>query len=96
MILPLFDYSRFLLTSCTLEQKRELQKRQNNAIHTCLLYNQVDHITIDRLHNEMHLISLEQRRNVQLLKLMFIRSKTPLYIKKAARNLRGNCCASIA
>ena len=38
MILPMFDYNGFLLLSCTLDQKRELQRRQNDAIHTGLLY----------------------------------------------------------
>ena len=33
MILPLFDYNGFLLLSCTLEQKGDLQKRQNDALH---------------------------------------------------------------
>ena len=36
MILPMFDYNVFLLLSCTLDKKkrRELQRRQNDAIHT--------------------------------------------------------------
>ena len=50
MILPILDYSGFLIISCTIEQKRELQKRQNNALRTCLLYNGRDRITIERLH----------------------------------------------
>ena len=85
MVLPLLDYSGFLLVSCTIEQKHDLQKRQNNAIRTCLLYDRRDHITIDHLHGEMGLISLEQRHNIQLLKLMFV-----IYIKEPVRELRGN------
>ena len=80
MILPLFDYNGFLLVSCTLEQKRELQKRQSNAIRTSRLYDRRDHITIERLHNEMNLLSLERRRSMQLLILLFIRSKKAIYI----------------
>ena len=91
MILPLLDYCGFLLISCTKEQKRELQKRQNNAIRTCLSYNRIDHITIDRMHNEMGLISLEQRRSIQLLKLMYARSKKVECLKMPVRTLRGNC-----
>ena len=91
MILPLLDYSGFLLFSCTKEHKRELQKKQNSAIRTCLSYNRVDHITIDRLHHEMGLISLEQRRSIQLLKLLFVRSKNIEYLKIPCRALRGNC-----
>ena len=67
MILPLFDYAGFLLLSCNLGQKRELQRMQNSSIRTCLLYNRIEHITIDRLHNEMKIASLEQRRHMQCI-----------------------------
>ena len=90
MILPLFDYSGFLLLSCNLGQKRELQRIQNSCIRTCLLYNQVDHISIERLHNEMKVVSLEQRRRTQNLTLMYRLSKIPKYIKQPNVNTRGN------
>ena len=48
------------------DQKRDLQKRQNNAIRTYLLYNRQDLITLHRLYCEMELISLEQRRNIAM------------------------------
>ena len=86
LILAMFDYNGFILVSCTLEQKRDLQKRQNDAIRTCLMYRRREHITLDRLHNEMRLISLEQRRNIQLLKLLYVRSKKCAYIKKKKKN----------
>ena len=38
----------------------------------------------------MNLISLEQRRNIQLLKSLFVRSKDDKYLKKHVRVLRGN------
>ena len=68
----------------------KLQKRQNSAIRTCLLYTRREHITISRLHNEMKIISLEQRRNIQLLKLMYHRSKKDVYMKKHVWLLRAN------
>ena len=52
MTLPLFDYNGFLLISCTLEQKKELQKRQNYAFRTCLMYYLRDHVSIVRLHRD--------------------------------------------
>ena len=55
-----------------------------------MLYMRRDHVTIDRLHSEMNLISLEQRRNVQLLKLMYLRSEQERYVKKLVRVLWGN------
>ena len=90
MILPLFDYSGFLLLSCNLGQKRELQRIQNSCIRTCLLYNRIEHITIDHLHHEMRIISLEQRRQIQCLNLMYRLSRKPSYIKCTNVNTRGN------
>ena len=90
MILPIFDFAGFMLTSCTVGQKRELRKLQNRGIRTCLLYHRREHISIQRLHNEFKIISLEQRRQVQLLKLIFVRSKNQTYLKVSVRETRGN------
>ena len=90
MILPIFDFAGFLLVSCTLGQKRELRKLQNRGIRTCLLYHRRDHISIQRLHNEFKILSLEQRRRIQLLKLLFYRSKNPALLKVPIRATRGN------
>ena len=70
----------------TLDQKRDVQKHHNNAIRTCLL---LSNIKFDRIHRKIGLLSLEQHRNIQLLKrrhiqllkLVFIRSKKRLYVK---------------
>ena len=90
MILPLFDYSGFLLLSCNLGQKRELQRIQNSCIRICLLYDRRQHISIDRLHQEIKLVSLEQRRQIQCLTLMYRLSKKPKYIKKLNVFTRAN------
>ena len=90
MILPLFDYSGFLLLSCNLGQKRELQRIQNSCIRTCLLYDRAQHITIDRLHYEIKLVSLEQRRQIQCLNLMYRLSKKGMYIKTTNVHTRAN------
>ena len=71
-------------------QKRELQRIQKSCIRTCLLYNHDEHITIDHLHGEMRVISLEQRRRIQCLNLMYRLSKKKLYIKPVNVNTRGN------
>ena len=90
MILPIFDFAGFMLTACMLGQKRELRKLQNRDIRTCLLYHRRDHISIHRLHTEFRILSLEQRRHVQLIKLLFYRSKKRRYLKVPVRNTRGN------
>ena len=74
----------------TLGQKRELQRIQNSCIRTCLLYNRMEHVPIVRLHQEMNLISLEQRWRVQCLKLMYRISRKPVYLKKTNVHSRGN------
>ena len=60
MILPILDYAGFMLISCSIGQKRELRKLQNSGIRTCVLYKRVEHISIERLHNEFCILSLEQ------------------------------------
>ena len=42
------------------------------------------------MHNEMRLLSLEQRRNIQLLKVLYARSRKPAYIKHPVCVLRDN------
>ena len=90
MILALFNYSGFLLTSCNIGQKKELQRMQNSCIRTCLLYDRIEHITIDRLHQEMKIVSLEQRRHMQCLNLIYRLSRKEMYVKRLNVNTRGN------
>ena len=45
---------------------------------------------LERMHNEMRLLSLEQRRNIQLLKLLYARSREAAYIKHPACVLRDD------
>ena len=90
MILPIYDYVGFMLVSYTLGQKRELRKLQNRGIRTCLLHDRREHISIERLHSEFKILSLEQRRHIQLLKLLYYRSKTPMYLKVPVNTMRAN------
>ena len=69
-ILPFVDYAGFLLLSASLGCKRDLQVLQNNALRICLRYRRQDHVSIERLHEEANLQSLEQRRIVQTLSLL--------------------------
>ena len=50
----------------------------------------IEHITIERLHREMKLVSLEQRRQMQCLNLMYRLSKIEMYIREPIANTRGN------
>ena len=71
MILPLFDYSGFLLLSCYKTDREDLQVIQNNALRLCLDIKLNDRISLIEIHKKANLISLEQRRCVQLLCLLY-------------------------
>ena len=90
MVLPVLDYAGFLLISCNLGERRELQLLQNDALRTCCLYNRADHVRIEDLHKNVHLLGLEQRRIKQLLRLMYLHSKDPDVLKVAERHTRNS------
>ena len=69
-ILPYLEYAGFLLIACNLDDRRELQKCQNDALRICTRVRLSDHVKIDLLHSRCKIVSLEQRRRTQLLLLM--------------------------
>ena len=71
-ILPLLDYSGFLLISGNVSDRNDLQTYQNDALRVCFNVRLRDRISIVQMHRRAKLLSLEQRRQVQLLNLMFI------------------------
>ena len=88
MILPFIEYAGFMLLSCTLEDRRELQRCQNDALRLCTLSRIADRIKIEDLHVKCNIISLEQCRRIQLLMIMYKKSKDLDLHKKFARNTR--------
>ena len=75
-ILPIFDYAVFLLLiSVTNGIKHDLQAMQNDAIRFCKGINLLDRVSIPVLHNSIKLLSLEQRRQKQLLKIVYIQAQ---------------------
>ena len=83
-ILPYFDYGGFLLVTCNQGQKKDLQTLQNNALRICFRYNLVDRVSEQALHYEGNIQSPEQRRDLQLLKIMYKHSRN------VHRKTRGN------
>ena len=71
-ILPLFDYSGFVTISCNVSERNDLQTLQNNALRVCFNVRLRDRVAIKGMHVRANLLSLEQRRRVQLLSLMYI------------------------
>ena len=73
-ILPIFDYAGFMLISLNDGDKTELQVTQNDAQRYCKNVQMLDKVSIAKLHDSIGLLSLEQRRQKQLLSIMFIQS----------------------
>ena len=88
-ILPFIDYASFMLNSCNLGCKKDLQILQNNALRIYVRYKMVDHVTIDRLHAEANLQRLEQRRIFQLLQLLYDCSIKNDYLKSTRNRTRA-------
>ena len=86
MILPFMEYAGFMILSCTLEDRRELQRCQNDALRLCTMNRIADRIKIEDLHVKCNIISLEQRRRIQLLMIMYKKIKDLSLHKKCARN----------
>ena len=91
MILPFMEYAGFMLLSCTLEDRRELQRCQNGALRLCTNTRLTDRIKIQDLHSKCNIISLEQRRRIQLLLIMYKKKSKDVSLRKfCPRNTRGS------
>ena len=71
-ILPLLDYFGFMQISANVSEKYDLQLLQNNALRICHNVRLRDGFSIERMHQRANLLSLEQRRQKQVLFLMFM------------------------
>ena len=88
-VLPLLEYAGFVLASCTVRQRSDLQILQNNALRLSKRYYLRDHVQIVNLHTECHVLGLEQRRRKQLLRLMYLYSKKESNIQIPIRVTRA-------
>ena len=70
-ILPLLDYAVFLLNFCNVSDPDDLQVLQNDGLRVCHRVHRSDRISIAGLHKDAKLLSLDQRRKIQLLSLMY-------------------------
>ena len=84
-VLPYFNYGGFLLMSCNQGQKKDLKTLQNNALRMCLKYRLAERVSERELHLEGKVQILEQRRSLQLLKLIYPESRDPQNGKIATR-----------
>ena len=87
-ILPIVDYPGYLLLACDKDKKGDLQVIQNDVLRFCENKQLKDRVSIELLHENAHLVSLEQRRVRQLLIMMFKLSRNPDNIVVPNRNTR--------
>ena len=88
-ILPLFDYAGFMLYSINQSDKNDLQVLQNDALRTCYNVQRRDRLSVKNLHSQAKLLSLHQRRQIQLLTLMYIHKQNVNPFRVNARHTRG-------
>ena len=89
-ILPVLDYTGFLLLSCNNSDRSDLQKMQNDILRICYRLKLSDQVSIKELHKKSKMLSLEQRMQKQLLWLMYIDSLDVNNRKGNNRVLRNN------
>ena len=87
---PYFDYGGFISISLSKDKKHELQVMQNDILRICNKSKVSDRVSIELLHKKSKLLSLEQRREKQLLMLMYIHSRKDNVRKIAVRETRGS------
>ena len=90
MILPFIEYAGFVIMSCNIEDRREIHHWQNEALRLCIFKKISDRIRTSEIHAKCKIVSLEQQRRVQLLLLMYKKSKDPGLHKVFPRNTRAS------
>ena len=88
-ILPILDYAGFLLISCNISDRLDLQKLQNHALRICYNVRLRDRVSIANMHARASLLSLEQRRKIQLLCIMFAHKQKYNVARVHARRTRA-------
>ena len=70
--------------------ENDLQVLQNNALRICFNVRLRDMVSVERMHNRAKLLSLDQRRQKQVLFLLFIHKGRCTGIRRIhARNIRA-------
>ena len=88
-ILPLIDYSGFLLLACKQKDLNDLQKIQNDVLRICNQSKLADKVSLKELHKKCKIIGLKQRMQKQLLWLMYIMSRDGTFIRTPPRETRA-------
>ena len=81
-VLPLVEYANFLLYLNRNLDRDKLQRLQNRTLRLCFNIHDPRNITIQELHNNAKFLQLSDRRELQLLNIMYDLRMHDLYIKK--------------
>ena len=88
-ILPIIDYSGFLLLACKQKDLDALQKIQNDVLRICVQTKLAERVSLKELHKKCKIIGLKQRMQRQLLWLMYIISHDEKYLRSPTRETRS-------
>ena len=80
-VLPLVEYVCYLMYLNRKHDIDKLQKLQNRALRLCYKINDPRLISVPDLHQQAHLLTLDQRREKQLLLLMYVVSRKVEFVK---------------
>ena len=92
-ILPLFDYTGFMLLSTNISDRNDLQVLENTALRICYNARLRDMVNIELMHTRANLISLDQRRQKQILFLLFIDKNRHDHVRRI--HARNTCAADV-
>ena len=84
-ILPIINTAGFLIIACRKDDKSDLQILQNDILRIRNRSRILDRVSIEELHTEYKIISLEQRRRKPLLCLMYLLSKDASFLHVPGR-----------
>ena len=67
-ILPFLEYAAFMILACNIDDRRDLQKCQNDALMICVRVSLKDRVRLDELHAKFKIVSLEVKNSEIRLK----------------------------
>lgn len=76
MVLPYFNYTNFLMCSCNERTKQKLQRLQNRGLRVALRCDVRTRVA--DLHQRCRMQNLDDRRNYDILKIMYYRVHKPI------------------
>ena len=91
MVIPYTEYASFILDCSTQELAAKIQKLQSRALRICRFNNRYERTSVTALHEYFKIDYVAHRRHVQLLMMMYKKSKTlGQLVQPELRRTRGD------